>query len=58
VAIARSKFEVREAVIGTRIACNVSMNQRQRSRPLSVAGNRHCNSVASAGKIGIECGLV
>jgi hypothetical protein len=34
------------------------MNQRQRSWPLSLAGNRDWNWVARAGKIGIECGLV
>ena len=29
--MARRRLEVRDAVIGTRIACRVSMNQRQRS---------------------------
>ena len=31
VAMARSRSEVREAVIGTGIACRVSRNHRQRS---------------------------
>jgi hypothetical protein len=51
-------LEVREAVIGTKIAWSVRMNQRLRRWPCAVAGKRAWNCMARAGKIDMECGLV
>lgn len=53
----RRRLEVRDAMMGTKIACRVSMNHRQRSCPWSAAGNRSWIWVARAGKIAIGCGL-
>ncbi len=52
----RSRLEVRKAVIGSRMACSVRMNQRARFRPCSELGKRLSNSVASAGRTGMDCG--
>ncbi len=49
--IARKRLDVRDAVIGTSIACRVSRNQRHRSCPWSVAGNRAWHGVARTGKL-------
>ena len=54
VSMARSRLEVRETVIGTRIACSVSTNQRKRSCPCWLSGNRNWKSPARVRKMGIE----